>query len=316
MNTEEWQKRLEQTFSRNGVVGYLLNDVLSAEKNYSILVEDKYQGHSVLSHSFQHFYIESIHEATKYWKDKDRTPLPDYYSGICLQHLTIFRNIRAADVLFHNGYPMDGFARLRHIKDSVIFLAAIMNGFTTLSAINGLPAENGLNTPISDDGYKIIVRNRKTEERRVLDIMIRNKSGLDPIHLNRLSQWETMFNDEVHGARLTMALEHGPAAKGEDTTTIAPKFRERSCGMFMNRFSEVCWMLHRTLPFLQLSYKPFNDIWVNKWHILDDSFLYMEQSLANAQKDIAKAIISMIEKKFPFSQHSYYSCRTIPLQTS
>ena len=193
-----------------------------------------------------------------------------------------------------------------------MFLAAIMNGITTFSAINGLPAGNQHKTPITDDGYKIIIKNRKTEERRVLDIMIRNKSGLDPVHLNHLSQWEAMFNDEVHGARLTMTLEHGPAAKGEDTTTIAPKFREKACGMFMNRFSEVCWMLHRTLPFLQLPHQPFNDKWADKWHILDDSFRFMEQSLADAQRDIAKAIIAIIEKKYPFSPCSYFSVKTIP----
>ena len=53
MDVGEWQRRLEEAFSEDNVVGgrYLM-DILDAEKKYSSQVLPKLHGYSVLSDSF------------------------------------------------------------------------------------------------------------------------------------------------------------------------------------------------------------------------------------------------------------------------
>ena len=140
----------------------------------------------------------------------------------------------------------------------------------------------------------------------MLELMIRKQSGLAQDYLDELARWEGFFNEEVHGARLTMFVEEGPAIKGEDTCSVAPKPRPEPCFMFMNRFSEVCWMLHRTLPILQLRDRPFREPWAQNWSILDDSFLSMEKELADIGKRIASVIIELIKAKFPFGPQTVF----------
>ena len=147
---------------------------------------------------------------------------------------------------------------------------------------------------------------RKKEQRRVLGLMIRRQSGFPEEYLDELARWEGFFNEEVHGARLTLFLEEGPAMKGEDTASVAPKPRPEPCFMFMNRFCEVCWMLHRTLPILQLRRRPFGKAWAWKWSVLDDSFRVMEKALADKGKRIAGVIIDVMNAKFPFGPQTVF----------
>ncbi|GAF70533.1 unnamed protein product [marine sediment metagenome] len=60
-------------------------------------------------------------------------------------------------------------------------------------------------------------------------------------------------------------------------------------------------MLHRTLPIMQLRERRFGDQWAERWSILDDSFLIMEQALADKGKQIASVLIEVVQRKFPFA---------------
>ncbi len=301
MGWEELMNELADVFTTNGIVGYRIGKVIEHEKAYSSFVEKTYKGHSILSHSFQEFYMDSLELAGAVWQEKNRRVTPPTYTETWLWHLGNFRCLRAVDILFHNGYPMDGFARLRHLKESALYLAALLTGLTTYNQVTGIEGVLHATQPPTREDVDQIRKNRMSEERRLLGLMIRKDSGLTEDQLFELGRWEGFFHQEVHGGNLTQVLEHGPAIRGEDTTSVAPKPREKACAMFINRFCEIGWMLHRTLPILQLSYRQFDEEWRKKWHLLDQNFLTMEQSLADMGKNIGSVFIEFMNVKFAFT---------------
>jgi hypothetical protein len=306
MGWEELQHRLTDAFTMYGVVGYRICHVIEYEKAYGAFIERTYKGHSILSLSFQEFYTDTIEAALSVCNQEDGKPTPPRYLESVLWHLGNFRNIRAVDILFHNGYPMDGLARLRHLKESAIFLDAMLSGLTTYSRIKGW---DGVVTPgkklIAKD-MELIRKNRMQEEKRILGLMLRKSSGLADTDIAKLEKWENYFHEEVHGAFLTQVLEHGPAIRGEDTISVAPKPHECSCFMFMNRFCEVAWMLHRTLPIMQLSTHRFGSEWADKWKLIDDNFFVLEKSIAEMGKSIGDIFIRFMEMKFPFDSETCF----------
>jgi hypothetical protein len=48
----------------------------------------------------------------------------------------IFRRVRSADLLFANGYPLEGYALLRDAKDRAFLLAAIAHNMATFETIS------------------------------------------------------------------------------------------------------------------------------------------------------------------------------------
>lgn len=69
----------------------------------------------------------------------------------------------------------------------------------------------------------------------------------------------------------------------------------------MNRFCEVCWLILRTFPALQLEKGGFGEEWANKWGLLDESFRFAVDALQKQNKQIAAAITELIEKSFGFT---------------
>jgi len=301
----DWEKLLTglaDAFTTDGIIGKKLYQVNQKEKAYGEYVEHTWRGHSIISHAFQEFYIETLQTAATVWQETNQEPTPPTYAETFMWHLANFRSLRAVDILFHNGYPMDGFARLRHLKESAVFLAAILGGITSWTEIKGFEGVPSRKRFTPEDVRRIQAKRMK-EERRVLNAIVRKESGLSEKQKDELRIWADFFHQEVHGAQLTQFLEHGPAMRGEDTTSVAPKPREDSCAMFMNRFSEVAWMLHRTLPILQLSNRTFDETWNQKWFLLDQNFKKNEECLQDMGKKIAGVFLEFIEIKFPFGPH-------------
>jgi len=77
--------------------------------------------------------------------------------------------------------------------------------------------------------------------------------------------------------------------------------------MFMNRFCEVGWMLHRIVPMLQPPDAALSAAWVDKWQILDESFEQAVHSLTEqCGKAIGAAIVELVKSKFPFAGKSVF----------
>jgi hypothetical protein len=135
------------------------------------------------------------------------------------------------------------------------------------------------------------------------------KSGLSQRTQDDLKLVDSVYDYEVHGAGLSLA---GAVSylKGWEGLTIVPKFDERQLAAFLNRMSEVEWMLHRLLPLLQPPFARLPVTWADKWRLIDDSFKYLVNELtAQLGKTIGASVVEFVESKFPFNEGSAFSIR-------
>jgi hypothetical protein len=288
LKMNELLNRLADVFTTNGVVGDGLSYVLDHEREYEGFVEKSYEAYSVMSRSFQEFYMDTLEESARL----ESRPLT--FADTFCWHFANFRVFRAADILFRKGYPTAGLAYLRSAQESALYFGAMLNGLTSYQQITGQDGINVTGRSLTREEACSIRKRRQKEEQRIRDLMIRGKSGLTSEILGELKRWESFFNVEIHGALLTQALEQ------ENTVSVAPKPRDVPCNMFIHRFFEVSWMIHRTLPIMQLSNQRFTDEWATRWQLLDDNFRRMEESLAQDGREIGTAFTAFIDVKFPF----------------
>lgn len=303
MNVGEWQNRLEETFSVDGIVGRRLLDILDAEKAYGVHIAKTYHGHLCLINSFFDFYIETIQKAMEWTQENGWPNDLTYYSYTVLYNVTNFKSFRAADTLFMNGYPYDGYSLLRDLKDRAIFLGSIISKRTNFSSLAGV---EGFKT-VSREDMKIIIAARRKEETRIHDLMIGKQSGLPPKIVAELELWEKLFHEEVHGSKFTLAEIGLDWIRGEAPLHLEPIPNETGMAMYMNRASEIGWLLTRTLPFLQPVKNAFGEDWKSKYNILDESFRVMIQGLEKMGKKIAAAFIYFADNKFAFPETLHYS---------
>ncbi len=302
MDVAEWQKRLEDNFTANGIVGGYLSDIFEQEKACGHYFITTFHGQSVLIKSFQSFYIETIRAALR-WVGAHGWPTGyDNYAPILMYFVIMFRSFRACESLLLKGYPLDGYALLRGLKDRAIFLGAIAHNITTLPGIYGYGGFRG----ITDKDRKRRKKERKEEEYRVLKRMIRESSGLPKDVVEQLRKWEELFHQEVHGSKLSFATELGNWVRGEVPLSIGPLPEESSMAMYMNRACEVAWLMTRLLPYLQAEENAFGDEWSERHGILDESFRYMQQGLSALRKKIGDAFIAFVDQKFSFKKPFFY----------
>lgn len=290
MSIGEWQRRLEHTFAVELDAQAPLWWVRKQEAEFAREVESRLRGHVALIDAWQAFYAQTLHHALTNMPNEDVEP--SYWGTILTEHLIAFRDFRAAEAAFRSGYPLAGFRILRDLKDRVLFLAAIIADQTSWSALHGLAG--GATEPAK------IRKAAVAEEKRVLGVMIREKSGLSEAAREWLGRWEGLFHREVHGSMLSWVAILEPWHSGTPHT-LGPQFEERGGAAYTNRACEVSWMWLRVLPYLQLEPGGFGDEWKDKWHILDDSFLYMESDLKEIGKpEIVDAILELMRVKFSY----------------
>jgi hypothetical protein len=300
MNVAEWQNRLEINFLSNNTIGVELDQVLSQEIEHENFVNSDFHGYRALAHSFYEFYIQTFKIIKNSVNKFDISIRFPNYNAIVLIHLSTFKNLRASEILFQKGYPLDGFSLLRDLFERSLFLGAMMNKYTSFQKLFGAKA---FSEKIDNDfvKYKRIKKLRQDAEKEVFHKM---SQGIDEENLVELGILRKLLNDEIHSSRLTFAMECSDLLKGRFLESFGPNFNRKICALYMNRFTEVGWMILRTLPFLQPESNFFKDDWSKKWNILDESFCFMVDSL---NKKIAIAVKELIEKKFPFDpQYSYF----------
>ena len=298
MGWQDLQRELAEAFTTDTVLAKKIEAIAVREAAYGLLVKSSFKGYEVIINAFQEFFAESLEFAYSVWTLPDRKPTPPSYAEVVRWHLANFKNLRAALACFYNGYPLDGYALLRRLKESALCLGALLSGITTYPQLNGDdPALAPSNAPFTQKDMQNMRERRKKEERRILRIMIRKESGLPPDVLEELGSWEDFFHLEVHGSRLTRFID----IRSNKPNSLAPAYDKMTCAMFLNRFSEICWMLHRTLPILQLSYRRFDDHWLRRWNLLDANFIESEGGLAAMEKKLAGDFITFMNIKFGFA---------------
>lgn len=305
IDVEAWQARLKRTFNEGGVVGPQLSEVVSKEATYSQYVRQRFNGYRTLADSFQSFFYDTLVHTLNQYRDKNTTKDAPYHPLYLVSQLTVFRSIRAAENLLYLGYPLNGVSLLRDVKDRAVFFAAWINDLTNwrkLYAADRLPDKDDTSIEASRAWHRAVEK----EENRVLKLMLRDQSDFEePIKTN-LRKWEDFFNTELHGSRFTTTAEFGGWLKREESLSIAPVPKDGSAASYCNRAGEVFWMVHRTLPFLQLVEGAFGSTWTEKWIVLDDSFRVYQLSLEELKKPIATAVRVFIERKFQFTPATIY----------
>lgn len=147
---------------------------------------------------------------------------------------------------------------------------------------------------------------RKDTEFEVRRKMTGSDSGLTQETRDELAQWDALFDFEVHGARLSLAGAQG-WMKGQEPLPVLPRFEEMQFALFLNRYCEVGWMVHRLTPAIQPPGVPLPASWMEKWRVLDDSFEITVHSLTQQlEKKIGAAIVELVKTKFPFNEQSAF----------
>ncbi len=303
----DWQDRLEENFSHNGMVGgKWLPIVFEQEHETGNELVSTYKGHRILIDSFMDFYAESLMSMVATLQKNSGPKNLTYYSVCLNMFLVLFRGFRASENLFVTGYPLDGFSLQRNLKDQILGLGAIANGFMSFSHLfghYGLPEDRRWTNEDKDNSLK----NRKKAERNIIKRMTGKNSGLSNNDVRELEKWHQIFHQQVHGSRFTFYGEAGQwMFQKAGKFSLGPRHDENSAAMYMNRAVEISWMILRVLPFIQTSSGNLGKDWEKKWIILDESFLFSVRSLERMDKKIAGSFINLINSKFNFDPKDSY----------
>jgi hypothetical protein len=94
---------------------------------------------------------------------------------------------------------------------------------------------------------------------------------------------------------------------GIEPLPVLPRFEESEFAMFLNRYCEVGWMVHRLTTTLQPPGAQLPTAWMEKWRVLDDSFEIAVNSLTQQfGKKIGASIVELVKAKFPFNEQSTF----------
>jgi hypothetical protein len=149
-------------------------------------------------------------------------------------------------------------------------------------------------------------RLRKESEFSVRKKMTGIESGLSEATLHDLNLMNNLFDHEVHGAQLSLT-DAVLWLQGKGPLRIVPASDEKWSTMFMNRTSEVEWMMHRLLPILQNNQVHFPDAWADTWSVIDQSFEHMMTSTsAQLGKSFGTSAVEFVKAKFPFHGASFF----------
>jgi len=303
MTIAEWQGRLADHFTVKGVIGGHLSEVFELEDAVGDHLVSTFHGQSVLIDSLQSFFVETL-RATYTILGKSGWPSgAANYPVVVAWYAMLFRRYRACELLFIKGYPLDGYALLRDLKDRLFLLAGVVHNMTTFPRILGITDTSIANT---EEWKKQSTAARRTEESRIRQRLVGAQSNLSAEVLRELKQWEHLFHDEVHSGRLSLFQEVDSLVRGR-APGIGPTFSQESFAMYMNRADELGWLIARLLPYLQPTPGAFDTDWHTKLAVLDESFRYAVEGLSLLGKKIGEAFITLVDQKFSFRQPLSYT---------
>lgn len=305
MDVAEWQDRLERTFDVEALVPRSLLTGIRQEVSYKDYVLSTFRGFTVLMNCFFSLYEDTLSIATRQLHEEEALASDSAYRTSHLVHVSNFKSFRASDSTFLSGYPLDAMSLLRDLKDRAVFLSAVGQGLSSIHDLCRIAPRGYGEGPLTEDSLNTARNQRTEEERRVLRLMLRSKSGLSQEALQELGRWERLFHFEVHGSTLTRASTVSYIRKHRKFS-LWPLPVEEEAAMYVCRASEMGWMLTRTLPLLQARAGAFGHDWSEKWTVLDDSFRYDQECFGKTGKPIAYAIIELIDTKFPFTPEWYH----------
>ncbi len=299
---EEFVKRLEAISESEGVTFGRVQLILEEEQRYSQTTL-QYKGHFAISHAFQCFFMETVERINTNNKGKITTPVSEFYAMFVTRMAQSFQSLCGAERVATCGYPFLAYTLLRNTFDNLILTSAALQKITDFYSLEGVSNSQPSGQPFDPRSTKKL---RKETEYEVRRKMTGSKSNLTPESLAAIDKWDMLFDMEVHGARLSLGQAEG-WMRGTESLPVVPRFKEMPFGMYMNRCSEVSWMMHRLTPALQLPEFQFPEPWKDKWRVLDASFEQAVNSLTKqCGKPIGAAMVELVETKFPFNELSIF----------
>ena len=181
----QWLDRLHDAFDHNGILGgKFLFLTTQLEEAVGQLFVQKYHGHRVLTDAFLDFFAESIQTQLAYHSQAGWPPNEPKYAFTFLMYLTMFRTVRATEVLSVHGYPLQGYALQRSIKDQIFILCAVARNMIGFEKIFGLPeGEDTFGGTEDEIGRKMAATRMKTEH-KIRSVIIGRRVWLVRRHTN------------------------------------------------------------------------------------------------------------------------------------
>jgi hypothetical protein len=304
MTVTEWQKRLSDNFSEGGIIGGNLLSIFQTEDQIGThYLVKTFKGHDALINSFMAFFANTLRFARLSVGETGWPAGKPNYPLVLACFLHLFRRFRASEILSQKSYPLDGYSLMRDIKDRAIGLGAIAQNLSTILSVVGT-----LEQPAPQYGAeyaKKSLRKRKDEENKISRRMVGKESGLASDVQKTLKQWDDFFHLEVHGGIVSFMQEVSGFQKGTGSF-IGPTHNQAAYVIYVNRASEIGWLITRLLPYLQRSENAFGHDWEKKRTILDESFRYVAEDMTAIGKPIGEAFIALVDGKFSFNRPFYY----------
>jgi hypothetical protein len=302
---KKWQDGLFDAFCHEGVLGdKYFGPVLDMEPEIGAVFVHKYYGHRVLTDSFMDFFGETLSKQAEFNGKKGWPQDRPHYVTCLMMYVTMFRSLRAAEILSLNGYPLQGYIIQRSLKDQALILCGAANNFATFSELFGWDGIVG--EKWTDEQQAQIVKNRMKVEDKLSRKILGEKSALSAEIRKELESWSRLFNTEAHRGLFTLFRASHLLLEGQQKLVVGPVNDEMSESMYMNRCTEICWMILRLLPFMRRAETPKDADWDKKWKLLDDSFRMMVDGLGGLGKKIAPAMVELLNAKFAFTPDMYY----------
>jgi hypothetical protein len=298
MSSQDIQSRLEQISMHRRIPYGRARSVYELEDEHR-RVFSKYRGYLAQSDAFKCFFLETIELVNKAAPTKPRIRIPQSYGEFVPRLVHSFQSLCATEGLASRGYPLHGFALLRNTFDNVKLDTAALQTLTTFHAIDGID-------PSTSFESRAAKKLRLKVERMVNGWISGDRSGLRTGTINELSRLDALFDDEVHGARVSRS-DTTAWLKGSERLPVLPVFTGKAVALFMNRHSEIGWMTHRLVPLIQLPNRNLPDEWKHKWRVLDDGFGELVNSLTKQLgKGIGAAMVELVNAKFPYNEGSHF----------
>lgn len=298
MTGEEFQKRLDTAFVFERLNYGRVHLIHETQDAFSQEVA-QFSGHLALSNGFKAVFLEAIELLNSYCRPRVKVQLSEYYPQFLPRLTNAFHTLCGAECAAIHGYPHPAFTMLRNVFDDVVLVSAALQEITDFYKIEGIDP-NGKFDPAA------VKKARRVEEFKVRKLMTGSGSGLSADVTSVLAKLNDLFDYEVHGGRLSLA-DAINFMKSMGPLHVLPKFAPKTFSIFMNRFNEVGWAVHRLLPAIQPPgiFMPKN--WADRWTLVDESFELAVRSLSDElSKKVGDAYAEFIRVKFPFNSGSTF----------
>ncbi|MEI9898911.1 MAG: nucleotidyl transferase AbiEii/AbiGii toxin family protein [Hyphomicrobium sp.] len=292
MTPAEFVERLTRLATENGTPFARLRLLAEAEQDFAVAM-GQYKGYAALTNASKCFFLETVERFNVEIHPRVTAPVSSHHALFVEKLVTCFQSLRAAELAALNGYPLQGYTILRNVSDICVHAAAALQGLTDFERLEGI-------FPGMAPDASQAKKNRKNEEHTIRRQMDGKDSGLTPATLDLLKELDDLYDAETHGARVSLSQSLG-WLKGTEPLRVTPSFSETRVSLFINRYLETAWMLHRLLPSVQLTGLTFAPDWAAKWATIDESFEVAVMSVTKQLgKQIGAAVCEFVKAKFPF----------------